>query len=69
MTDQAEKFGLSIKTNDVVSVDLAGTVKKIHRIALPLLKVTLSYFITEPARLPQAWIPSHSQNYFSLQFK
>jgi thioredoxin reductase (NADPH) len=30
MTDQAEKFGLGIETNDVVSLDLAGTVKKIH---------------------------------------
>lgn len=30
MTDQAEKFGLGIETNDVVSLDLAGMVKKIH---------------------------------------
>jgi thioredoxin reductase (NADPH) len=30
MTDQAEKFGLGIETNDVVSLDLAGPVKKIH---------------------------------------
>jgi thioredoxin reductase (NADPH) len=30
MTDQAEKFGLDIETNDVVSLDLAGPVKKIH---------------------------------------
>jgi thioredoxin reductase (NADPH) len=30
MTDQAEKFGFGIEANDVVSLDLAGTVKKIH---------------------------------------
>ena len=30
MTEQAEKFGLGIETNDVVSLDLAGPVKKIH---------------------------------------
>jgi len=30
MTDQAEKFGLGIETNDVVSLDLNGSVKKIH---------------------------------------
>ena len=30
MTEQAEKFGLGIETNDVVSLDLNGSVKKIH---------------------------------------
>lgn len=30
MTEQAAKFGLGIETNDVVFLDLAGPVKKIH---------------------------------------